>query len=431
MATQSVLEAARQVPVAGKFDVIVCGGGPAGLAAAVAAGRAGAKVMLIESHGCLGGIWTAGALPWLLDVGNKGGLLTEILQRLAQRGACQPVHWTGIACDPEELKLLLEELCAEAKVRVRLHTRICSVIKDGTRVRGVVTESKSGREAWEAAVTVDCTGDGDAAAQAGCSFDFGRDASGESQPMSLLCILAGVEDKDIPAHLHIDGKPWRADCEETLKLLRAKGVEPSYGSPVFFRIHLNLFALMANHQYGVCGLNADDVTRATLEARAEVNRIVRALRAHGGAWANLRLVATGEQIGVREGRRIHGRYTVTVDDLIEGRRQDDAVCRVTFPVDIHSTSKAKGTSFGSEGVKAKPYDIPVRALIAKDVDGLMMAGRCISGDFFAHASYRVTGNATAMGEAAGIVAARAAAQGVFPHEVRWAEVAPTLQTAAR
>jgi hypothetical protein len=165
---------------------------------------------------------------------------------------------------------------------------------------------------------------------------------------------------------------------------------------------------MANHQYLVKGTNADDLSRATLEARAEVRRIVDGLRSLGGCWANLRLVSTGAQIGVREGRRIHGRYTVTADDLRNGTQHEDSAADVTFCVDIHSVDPKKDKGLHNAGIKTKPYQIPLRALIARDVDGLLLAGRCISGDFFAHASYRVTGNAVATGEAAGRHAAKVA-----------------------
>jgi hypothetical protein len=187
-----------------------------------------------------------------------------------------------------------------------------------------------------------------------------------------------------------------------------------------------LFSLAANHQYGTSGLDADQVTGATLEAREEVWRIVKALRVKGGPWRNLELVATPAQIGIRDGRRIAGRYILTVDDLIEGRTQPDAVCRVSFPVDVHAPDPNQGKGYTSEGIRSKPYDIPLRALLPRDVDGLLTAGRCISGDFLAHASYRVTGNAVSMGWAAGVTAALAAHSGRLPHEVPFAEVEPYL-----
>ncbi len=143
----------------------------------------------------------------------------------------------------------------------------------------------------------------------------------------------------------------------------------------------------------------------------------------------MQIAATPEQIGVRDGRRIRGRYVMTREDLVAGSQQNDAVVKATFPVDIHALSKEENekSAYSNAGVKMKPYDIPLRALIAKDVDGLMMAGRCISGDFIAHASYRVTGNAVAMGEAAGATSFLAATTKRMPHEIDWAEVKPVIQ----
>jgi FAD dependent oxidoreductase len=144
-------------------------------------------------------------------------------------------------------------------------------------------------------------------------------------------------------------------------------------------------------------------------------------------------IANHEQIGVRDGRHIKGRYIMTSEDLVKGAVQADAVVRATLPVDIHALSAAdnKKSAYSIAGVKTKPYDIPLRALIARDVDGLMMAGRCISGDFIAHASYRVTGNAVAMGEAAGATAAVAAKNKTAPHDVPWIEVQPVIEKIRR
>ena len=176
--------------------------------------------------------------------------------------------------------------------------------------------------------------------------------------------------------------------------------------------------LMANHEYEVKGTNVRDVTKATLHARKELHNLVNGLRSLGGVWKNLRIVATAEHIGVREGRRIHGLYTVTQDDVAEGKKHEDAVCRATFGIDVHSTDPKKEKGIEKAPIKAKPYDIPIRALIARDVGGLMMAGRCISGDFIAHSSYRVTGNSVVLGEAAGKVAALAAKSNCLPQDVK-------------
>jgi len=214
-------------------------------------------------------------------------------------------------------------------------------------------------------------------------------------------------------------------------VLARAGVTPSYGQACIFPIHGNLVLLMANHEYGINATDAAQVSAATFRARGEVHRIVRALRTLGGPWEGVQIVATPEQIGIRDGRRIKGRYFMTGEDLVTGARQADAVVRATFPVDIHALSAKDNAAaaYHDAGVRTRPYDIPLRALIAKDVDGLMMAGRCISGDFIAHASYRVTGNAVAMGEAAGVTAAVAAHGKRFPHDVPWSEVRSAMARA--
>ncbi len=420
------VEPERAVPIVEESDVVVCGAGPAGVAAAISAARAGARTRLLEVNGCLGGIWTAGLLCWVLDTANKPGLIQEIARALDQRGARSSRGRPDWAYDPEVMKLLLEEMCTAAGVKVQLHTRVAAAACEGDRLSLVLTESKSGRQAWAGKVFVDATGDGDLAALAGCGFDYGRPGSGETQPLSLIAVLTGIVESDIEPF--IGGGPKRAETKDNLLAeMKRAGVVPSYTKPTLFRIYPNLFALMANHEYRVCAYDAAQITEATLRARAEVHRLVAALRTLGGAWSGLRIVATAEHIGVREGRRIHGLYTVSTDDLVNGVEHDDAVCRVRFPIDVHSTNPDKDKGIMNEGKRAKPYDVPFRALIARDVKGLLLAGRCISGDFLAHSSYRVTGNAVPMGEAAGVAAALSARAGKLPQEISWEEIRAGLE----
>lgn len=420
--SETCLEPARVTPIAGKLDVLVCGAGPAGIAAALSAARAGAHTRLIEVHGCLGGVWTSGLLCNIIDGANKTGILPEILAELQRKGS----QIDALRYDAEAMKLVLEEMCRKAGVEILLHARVVAAIKDGSRITTAITESRSGRQAWRAKVFIDTTGDGNLAAAAGCRFDFGHPETGRTQPMSLLALLMGVSYQELHARglMRGDGASSFAkgiSSEESklniVKELRRAGIDPSYTGPALFPVRNDLVAIMVNHEYGYSAIDGQQVTDATLHARGEVNRAVDALRALGGVWKDVRLVATGEQIGTREGRRIHGRYTVTKDDLMRGARFPDAVCRVTSGVDIHSVDPAVNKKTTSEGIHVQPYDIPLRALIAADVDGLMMAGRCISGDFFAHASYRMTGNAVPMGEAAGKVAAKAARGDKLPQQV--------------
>lgn len=388
---ESISEPARRVPIVSEAEVVVCGGGPAGIAAALASARSGARTALVESENCLGGVWTAGALCLLLDQYGKGGIMKEILEKLNEMRALR-----GGVYDVESMKFLLDDLCSNSGMEILLHTKLVAGIVQDRRINAIITESKSGREAITGKVFIDCTGDGDLAALTGCGYDFGRHEDGSFQPMSLMALLTGIG----PEAMRF------TDHNVLLKELEKAGLTPSYRRPSLWYLNGVIWGLMATHLYGYKGTDARDLTKATMIARKEIHQLVEALRSRGGIWKDLTLAATGQHIGVREGRRIHGRYTVSEQDVLEGKRHSDAVCRVTYPIDIHrSQPPKKGEGALARFVKSKPYDIPMRALIAKDLDNLFMAGRCISGDFTAHASYRVTGNAVAMGEAAGKKAA--------------------------
>ncbi len=420
-------EPAREVPVAGDVDVFVAGGGAAGVFAAIAAARTGARVQLCEAKGQLGGLCTTGLLPWIIDAENKNGLVRDFLEEVYRRTGHASSRESRCAFDVEHAKRILEAWCLDAGVNVQYHTQVATGYAREGRLRTAVTESKSGRQAWRAKIFIDATGDGDLAARAGCGFDMGREGTGEMQPMSLICALGGLDPEAVRPFYLGDSKPKQLFREA----MEAGGVSPSYGAPTLFYAGADRFVMMANHEYRVSGLDAAQITAATLRSRAESHTQIEALRGQGGPWRNLRLLATGEHIGVRETRRIRGHYTVTVDDLMNGARHDDAVCRVTFCIDVHSTDPEESKAISQENRgPVQPYDIPLRALIARDLDGLMTAGRCISGDFLAHSSYRVMGNAAATGESAGVVAALAARSERLPQEIPVAEFKPRIPALA-
>ena len=410
----AVKESERDVPVAGSCDVLIAGGGPAGIAAAVTAARKGAKVVLLEMQGCLGGIWTSGMLSCLIGM-NKSDLDREIKARLEKYGAIHvrrpKDNGFNVLYEPEYMKLVCEEMCIEAGIRIRLHTSVVGVVKDasGRKIEAVVTESKKGREAWLAKYFVDCTGDGDLGALSGCGFDIGGDRPEDpEQPASLIALLTIPDESGIsrcltnsPSNFDKDGKRIVNSKLELLAALNKAGITPSYGHPTMFRIHRGLFAFMGNHEYDIPVDDADAITEATLRARREIFDMVDALARNGGdAWKGLRIVFSAERLWHRRARRLHGRYTLTLDDCFEGRKFPDGICTCSFGIDVHAVSKAmnKKIPAGSPiSRRIKPYQIPLRSCQSKDIDNLYMAGRCISGDFMPQSSYRVTGTAIGMG----------------------------------
>ena len=396
----------------GRWDVIVAGAGPAGFAAAVAAARAGARTLVIEKNPFCGGTWTAGAMCLVIDADGKGGLMAELLDRLKAAGAWARYGGWADLFTIEPMKMVLEEMLASAEVEVRLHTLLLGARREGRRIASVQTASKSGPEEFAADVYVDATGDGDLAARAGCAFDVGRPGDGKCQPGTMFALVGGWPEAMPPREVVRD-------------VLLGTGFDLSYhGLTVFAQPgQPGLAVLMASHLYGVDATDASSLTEAERLGRRQVHEAVAALRGSGDArFARLFVVSTGPFATVREGRRVRGRYVLTADDCRAGRSFDDAVCRVAFNFDVHHVDPSEGRHLDAE--KVPPYEVPYRSLVAADVDNLLLSGRCISGDFLAHSSYRVTGDAVPTGEAAGRAAAIAAAEGVAPADVDASRVAP-------
>lgn len=393
-------------PVVRSVDVLVCGGGPAGCAAALYAARVGAKTMLLENLPFLGGVWTAVGVSHLIAGAGRDGLNAEIHRRL-------PVHqvFGRNIYVIEEMKALLDEMMAEAEVETQLHTHAVAVAKEGRRLQGVFTASKSGIEFIRAGVVIDATGDGDVAAAAGCAYEMGRPFDGTTQPVTLFGTVGGYR-----------GEP--AKGRSLVEILEKGGWQPSYPPVTLFPQpgQPGVFQLMATQFYGVDGTDARDLSRAEMQGRREIRRCVEIFREHGGDdWREAFLISTGPAIGVRETRRIRGRYRLTWEDLDRGARFEDGIAEIGYGSNIHSVDDPYQDP--PEGLpeppsfRVRPYQVPYRCLVAADVDNLLTAGRCISGDHYALGSYRVTGNVVRTGEAAGLAAAMSLEDGVSPPEL--------------
>lgn len=421
---ERILEAEHSLPVRHKSDLVVAGGGPAGFSAALSAARSGASVTLIELGGALGGVWTQGLLSYILDAHGKSGILQEIVDELKSvRGYLYTPHppnassyigdsdWTY---DSEAMKFVLEKLAKNANIHIEYHSRVVNAFVYGRLITHVVIENNAGRSAIAAKQFIDATGNGDLGFFAGASYEVGHPQSGEVQPATLVAIISGF-----PESLE---NTLQGEAKIALhQKFASYGSELSYRRPVFVRLpHPNLAAVFLNHQYAVSHDDNSGITRATIEAREEVFRAIENIR-KDPEWNQARVVQTANFIGLREGRRLNGLYRLSVSDLQSGAKFQDAICLVHLPVDLHSVNKkheeaagAKNETSYNAGVASKPYQIPARSLISADIDNLMMAGRCVSGDFYAHASYRVTGNSVPMGEGAGFIAAKSVALKVSP-----------------
>jgi hypothetical protein len=338
-------EPSRALPVVADADVIVCGGGPAGVAAALAAARNGATTHLFEMHTCLGGVWTSGLLTYIFDFA-KPGLTQEIIRRMEALDALRGENRDRFVYEPEPMKVLLEQMCQEAGVHIHLQSRLCAAYRTGRRLDTIVTESRSGRQAWRARVFIDATGDGDLGMLAGCGWEIGRPEDGACQPLTLNALVTAPDVQALAPYLSFfgtDSMPGHVQATKNIVVqMQRAGVTPSYGMPTLFQIRDNLLLAMFNHEYGVRPDSEPQMTGATLRARAEVHRLVEALQKLGAPWRGLRLASTADQIGVREGRRIHGLYTLTQKDLRQGSRFEDGVTLATFCVDIHAPSKKEG-----------------------------------------------------------------------------------------
>jgi hypothetical protein len=452
---QSVELPPRRAALAAEVDVVIVGGGPAGIGAAVGAADAGARVALVERYGFLGGNATAALVMPLMSYHTQqkerekagdlslmptdhgpgdpviAGVLQRLLVRLVQQGgAIPPSLETGfvVPFDPEVFKRAALELLDEAGVHYLLHVFASDPFwKDG-RIGGVVVEGKSGPLAITAQAVVDCTGDADIAVRAGADCDVGRPGDGLVQPMTLMARIVDFERERFSGYVREHPEQWRGVhglWDLIREATRSGELDLKREDLLFFgTLHPREVSVNSTRVTQVLGTDVWDLTYAERTAREQLRQIEAFLRKRVPGFESAYVAQSGVQVGVRETRRIHGRYSLSVDDILGARKFDDAIARGTYPVDIHNP-KGKGTVL-RKLPPGEAYDIPLRCLLPQGLDRVLVAGRAISGSHEAHSSYRVMPISMATGQAAGVCAALAARHGLPPTDVPYPQVQDEL-----
>lgn len=406
-----------------EYDIIVAGSGPAGICAAISAADMGKHVLLIERTGIVGGGLTVGHITPMMGDTQKATIAYKISQLL---NGYYKAH------DFEQAKLVLCELLDRPGITVMLNSVIYGVTKRKSRVTGVRVNTPNGNEVFRAPITIDCTGDGSVAALAGEDYEIGRE-DGVCQPASIMFVIEGIdpEQKLLCRHERENVMLPQGGYLDLCRKACAEGRLPKTVSIVrlYAGEHPGERMVNATQMNNVNGLIPTELFGAQLELRRQIKQVVEFLKATVPGFENIQVKSSSDIVGIRETRHIHGVHRLTAAEIAAHTPFPDTVVHaVRFPIDIHNPDGAGQSDYMSVPRHISPYDMPYGALVPQKTDGLLLAGRCISGDHGAHASYRTMNICGTVGEAAGIAAALCVGSRIQPRALDAGRIQAVLRS---
>lgn len=406
------------------YDVVVCGGGIAGVMSAVAAAREGKSVIIIEKYGYFGGMATSALVyPFMRDTQNpdkkpaNAGLYYEMLEKVHELGGSDAPHSRHYM--DEYLKVALDRMVDEAGVKTLFHAKLCGAVRNGERIISVSVATISGILEIKGRVFIDATGNADLCAFAGLSFELGRESDGLCQPMTLCFRLVNVDMSRFKAS---EAQIKYKELQTTGKIKNPREDILYFRYPIDGVLHMNTTRVSGKNPTSV-----EEVTEAEKELREQMLEMVKFFRENVAGMERCELISSGSEAGIRESRRIVGRVTITADDICGGRKFEDSIARGTYEIDIHNP-----TGGGTTHIAAPTndyYTIPYRAMLPCDVENVVVAGRTVSATHEATAAIRIMPICACMGHAAGIAASMAVEHGVGAGEIDVGELRRKLTDA--
>ena len=421
---------AKEIPLIAEADLVVAGGGSAGVAAAIAAAQEGLSCILVEKSNCAGGMLTNGLLPSIIYMSDgrnllSGGLCYELVKRVSVEMGVKPdIYWHNI--NPEAVKLVLDEMLCENKIRFFYNMHCFDVLRNGSRIEGIMVSSPQGMGVIKGKIFVDATGDGNLSALAGVPCEIGNE-SGEVMAPTLCSLWSGVDYTKTSFSCGLGRKEWHlAEENNTIPL-------PEHHFVGFFRCGNGLGCGNLGHEYGCRPLDMDSYTQACVHGRKQIRTYLDFFRKNVPGFAHAELALTAPMLGVRESRRVRGDYMLTGEDYFSKRHFADDIGCFAYPVDIHASStkaeeqaEVEKTVTATQYGKGENYGIPYRVLLAAETENLLLAGRCISADRTMQSSIRVVPGCMITGEAAGVAAASAVQKNCSLRSVDIAALQKTL-----